>query len=360
MEAEPRDDFAAAPIPVAQAVAADTWRELTRPSRLVVDEKSLTPTYGKFSAEPLERGFGTTFGNVLRRVLLSSLRGAAITSLRIDGVLHEFSTVPGVTEDVTDIVLNLKAVRLRMDDGRDAETGRIAVKGPGVVRAGDITAGPGVEVLNPDLHIATLGPEGRLDAELAVRRGRGYVPAEGNKEEAAAVGTIPIDAVFSPIRKVNFTVTNARVGQRTDYDRLVLEVWTDGSVRPENAVGYAARILQDQLSIFVNFEESAIEERRDDRGAGDLNENLFRPVDELELSVRAANCLQNADIKYIGELVQRTEHEMLKTRNFGRKSLNEFKEILREMNLGFGMRLDGFPQRDDLDRRRTVREKEGG
>jgi len=339
-------------------IATENWRELIRPSRLGVDEKSLTPTYGKFVAEPLERGYGITFGSVLRRILLSSLRGAAIASVRIDGVLHEFSTVPGVTEDVTDIVLNLKEVRLKVDEGDEHEIARISAKGECTVKAGDITAGPRVQVLNPDLHIATLGRGGELNAELSIRRGRGYVPAERNREEDAPVGTIPMDAVFSPVRKVNFAVTNARVGQRTDYDRLVLEVWTSGSVRPEDAIGYAARILQEQLQTFVNFEEPVAEERRDEGGPVELNDNLFRPVDELELSVRAANCLQNADIRYIGELVQKSEPEMLKTRNFGRKSLNEFKEILREMNLSFGMRLEGYPSREDLDRRRATREKE--
>jgi DNA-directed RNA polymerase subunit alpha len=353
MEGELIDSMA-----TSQPIATDNWRELIRPSRLGVDEKSLTPTYGKFVAEPLERGYGITFGSVLRRILLSSLRGAAITAVRIDGVLHEFSTVPGVTEDVTDIVLNLKEVRLKVEEGDEQETARIASKGEGAVKAGDIAAGPRVQVLNPDLHIANIGRGAELNAELTIRRGRGYVPAERNREEDAPVGTIPMDAVFSPVRKVNFAVTNARVGQRTDYDRLVLEVWTDGSVRPEDAVGYAARILQEQLQIFVNFEEPVAEERRDEGGPVTLNENLFRPVDELELSVRAANCLQNADIRYIGELVQRSEQEMLKTRNFGRKSLNEFKEILREMNLSFGMRLEGYPSREDLDRRRAAREKE--
>jgi DNA-directed RNA polymerase subunit alpha len=342
----------------ARPVAAQNWRDLIRPGRLGVDEKTLTPTYGKFSAEPLERGYGITFGNVLRRVLLSSLQGAAITSLRIDGVLHEFSTVPGVTEDVTDIVLNLKEVRVRLENGVEMETGRISGKGEGRITAGDIIAGPQVEVLNPSQHIATLGRDAEINAELVVKSGRGYVAAERNKDTDAPVGTIPIDAVFSPVRKVNFNVTNARVGQRTDYDRLVLEVWTDGSVRPEDAVGYAARILQDQLQIFVNFDEVPTEDRREEGAATRLNESLYRPVDELELSVRAANCLQNADIRYIGELVRRTEQEMLKTRNFGRKSLNELKELLREMSLGFGMHLENFPPREELDRRRAVREKE--
>lgn len=342
----------------ARPVAAENWRELIRPGRLEVDERSLTPTYGKFTAEPLERGYGITFGNVLRRVLLSSLQGAAITSLRIDSVLHEFSTIPGVTEDVTDIVLNLKEVRVRLEDGASMESARLAAKGDGEVTAGDIVAGPRVEILNPECHIATLGREGELNAELSIKVGRGYVAAERNKDQDAPVGTIPLDAIFSPVRKVNFAVTNARVGQRTDYDRLTLEVWTDGSLRPEDAIGYAARILQDQLQTFVNFEETPAEERREEVSGSRLNESLFRPVDELELSVRAANCLQNADIRYIGELVRRTEQEMLKTRNFGRKSLNELKELLREMSLGFGMHLDSFPSRDELDRRRAAREKE--
>jgi len=338
-------------------VMVGNWRELIRPSSLNVDERSLTPTYGKFSVEPLERGYGITFGSVLRRVLLSSLQGAAITSVRIEGVLHEFSTVPGVTEDVTDIVLNLKDVRIRLDDETSVETARIYAKGECEVTAGDIIAGPRVQVLNPNQHIATLGREAELSADLVIKVGRGYVPAERNKELDAPVGTLPLDAIFSPIRKVNFSVTNARVGQRTDYDRLVLEVWTDGSVHPEDAVGYAARIVQDQLQVFIKFEEVATEDRAEEGGPMRLNESLFRPVDELELSVRAANCLQNAGIRYVGELVHKTEQEMLKTRNFGRKSLNELKELLREMNFGFGMHLENFPSREELDRRRAAREK---
>jgi len=339
------------------AVVQGNWRELIKPKRLEVDEKSLTPTYGKFSGEPFERGYGITVGNTLRRVLLSSLQGAAVVAVRINGVLHEFSTVPGVREDVTDIVLNLKEVRVKLHDGATEETARIQVRGEREVTAADIQAGPRVEVLNPSQHIAWLSKDAELDVELVIRMGRGYVPAERNKREDDPAGTIPIDAIFSPITKVNFTVTNARVGQRTDYDRLVLEVHTDGSVRPEDAVAYAARIFQDQLSIFVNFEEEpqrVAEEHRETP----LNENLYRPVDDLELSVRCANCLQNADIKYIGELVQKTEQEMLKTKNFGRKSLNEIKEFLQEMGLSLGMKLDGFPARDELDRRRAQREKE--
>jgi DNA-directed RNA polymerase subunit alpha len=340
--------------PILQA----NWRELIKPKRLEVEEKTLTPTYGKFFAEPLERGFGLTVGNALRRILLSSLQGAAITAVRIKNVLHEFSTVPGVTEDVTDIILNLKEVRLKLNEATGVEIARIEARGEGEVTAGDIQAGPAVEILNPRHHIATLAKGGEFDVELAIRLGRGYVPADRNKDEGAPVGTVPIDAIFSPVTKVNFNVTNARVGQRTDYDRLALEVWTDGSFRPEDAVAYAARILQDQLTIFVNFEETAIEEGGEERGDAILNENLFRPVDELELSVRSANCLQNADIRYIGELVQRSEQEMLKTKNFGRKSLNEIKEVLHDMGLGLGMRLENFPAREELDRRRAARDRE--
>ena len=332
------------------------WRDLLKPQNLESDDKSLTATYGKFVGEPFERGFGTTVGNALRRVLLSSLQGAAITALKIDGVLHEFATLPGVREDVTDVVLNLKEVRLRLLDGVVAHA-RIDAKGEGVVRAGDIQGGPNLEILNPDHPIATLSKEGVLKADLTIKLGRGYVPADRNKDEEAPVGTIPIDAIFSPIRKVNYNVTNARVGQRTDYDKLSVELWTDGSVRPDDAVAYAARILQDQLSIFINFEETPEMQAEEEEATPTLNENLFRPVAELELSVRSANCLQNADIKFIGELVQRTEAEMLKTKNFGRKSLNEIKEILREMGLDFGMHIENFPTREELDRR-LAREKE--
>jgi DNA-directed RNA polymerase subunit alpha len=339
------------------AVAQNNWRELITPRRLEVDEKSLTPTYGKFYGEPFERGYGTTVGNALRRVLLSSLQGAAIVALRIKGVLHEFSTIPGVREDVTDIVLNLKEVRVKLHDGVAEETARIQARGERDLTAADIQAGPRVEILNPHQHIANLAKDSELDVELVIRMGRGYVPAERNKREEDPAGTIPIDAIFSPILKVNFTVTNARVGQRTDYDRLTLEVHTDGSVRPEDAVGYAARILQQQLAIFVNFEEEP-STRSEERAEVPHNENLYRPVDDLELSVRSANCLQNADIKYIGELVQRTEQEMLKTKNFGRKSLNEIKEFLQEMGLSLGMKLENFPSRDELDKRRLQRERE--
>jgi len=339
-------------------IVRSNWRELMKPKRLEVDERSLTPTYGKFFGEPFERGYAITVGNAIRRVLLSSLQGASVVGVRINGVLHEFSTVAGVTEDVTDIVLNLKEVRVKLHDGATEEIAHLRVKGPREVTAADIQAGPAVEILNPHHRIATLGKDAELDMELVIRLGRGYVPAERNKREDDPVGTIPIDAIFSPVTKVNFTVTNARVGQRTDYDRLALEVHTDGSVRPEDAVAYAARILQDQLSIFVNFEEDATSEAASASDEIELNENLLRPVDELELSVRSANCLQNADIRYLGELVQKSEQEMLKTKNFGRKSLNEIKEVLQEMGLRLGMRVPNLPARDELDRRRLQREKD--
>src|SRR5881628_1990060 len=283
-------------------VTLNNWRELITPKRLEVDEKSLTPTYGKFFGEPFERGYGTTIGNALRRVLLSSLQGASIVALRVKGVLHEFSTIPGVTEDVTDIVLNLKEVRVKLHDGAPEETARIQAKGPREITAGDIQAGPRVEMLNPHQHIATLAKDAEFDVELVIRMGRGYVPAERNKREDDPVGTIPIDAIFSPITKVNFTVTNARVGQRTDYDRLVLEVHTDGSVRPEDAVAHAARIFQQQLGIFVNFEETAAPAGADEGRDAPSNENLYRPVDDLELTVRSANCLQNRSEEHTSEL----------------------------------------------------------
>jgi len=319
------------------------WKELIKPKKLEVERETLTPFYGKFYAEPFERGFGITIGNSLRRILLSSLQGAAITSVKIDGVLHEFTSIPGVTEDVTDIILNLKEVKIRLHaDG--PKTVRIEAEGEGVVRAGDIITDDTIEIMNPDHSIATLSPEGKLKMELVVKRGKGYVPAEKNKEEDQPIGTIPIDAIFSPITKVNYTVTHARVGQITDYDKLTLEVWTNGCVHPEDAVAYAAKILKDQLSIMINFEE---EDETDDEEMeveqDQLNENLFKSVDELELSVRSANCLKHADIKLIGELVQKTESEILATKNFGRKSLNEIKEILAEMGLSLGMRVENFP-----------------
>lgn len=333
------------------------WTDLIKPKQLEVDEKTLTSTYGKFYAEPLERGFGQTIGNSLRRILLSSLMGASIVAVRIKAILHEFSTITGVTEDVTDIVLNLKEVRLRLNDS-ESQTLKIDAKGPGTVFAKDIVAPASIEILNPDQKIATLSRDAKLEMEMVAKLGRGYVPAEKNKEEGMPVDTIFIDALFSPVQKVNFTLTNARVGHRTDYDRLVFEVHTDGSVKPDDAVAYAAKILQDQLGIFVNFQDEPQQERRDDRPTIPLNDNLFRSVDELEFSVRSQNCLQNADIKYIGELVQKTEQEMLKTKNFGHKSLNEIKEILREMGLELGMKIDHFPSREEIESRKRTTDKE--
>ncbi len=325
-------------------VAQKNWRNLIRPRGLEVSRDSLTDYYGKFSAKPLERGFGITIGNSLRRVLLSSLQGVAVTAVRFEGVMHEFSTIPEVVEDVTDIILNLKEVNFKMYV-EGPKVLMINKKGAGDVTAADIEVDEGIEVLNPEAHIATLGKDANFCAEIWVEYGKGYVTAEGAraKSNELAAGIIPTDAFFSPVRKVNYTVSHARVGQRTDYDRLDFEVWTDGSVRPEDAVAYGSKILKDQLSIFINFDESLEPEVEESIIHEDsVNENLYRTVDELELSVRSANCLQNAGIKYIGELVQKSEAEMLKTKNFGRKSLNEIKEILVDMGLSFGMKVDSF------------------
>jgi len=331
---------------MADPVITKNWRDLIKPRGLTVDQESLTNTYGKFVAEPLERGFGITLGNSLRRVLLSSLQGAAITSVKIEGVEHEFTTIPEVAEDVTDVILNLKEVLLQIHTN-EVKTLRIEAEGAKEIKAGDIVADGQVEILNPGHHILTISEGGRVRMEMMARRGRGYVPSERNKIPGQPIGTIPIDALFSPIRKVNYQVTNARVGQQTDYDKLTLEVWTDGSVAPADAVAYAAKIVKEQLSIFINFDETEepVEEAAPAQ-AEQLNENLFRSVDELELSVRSANCLQNANIKTIGDLVQKTEAEMLKTKNFGRKSLKEIKEILAEMGLSLGMKLENWPPKN--------------
>ncbi len=324
-------------------------KDLIKPRRLEFEQSS--ERYGKFVVEPLERGYGTTIGNSLRRILLSSLPGAAVVSARIDGVKHEFSTIPGCVEDVTEIILNLKEVVLDLGDKEEAML-RLEVKGPVDVTAGMISGDPGVRVINSGHHICSLSEDGQVSMELKAKAGRGYVTSESHKDEMAPLGTIALDASFSPIRKVNHIVTNARVGQRTDYDKVTLEVWTNGSISPEEAVRGAAYILRDQLNVFVGVEEIVQEEVKpvisEDKPR--LNENLFRRIDELELSVRSSNCLENANIKYIGELVQKSEAEMLRTKNFGRKSLNEIKEILAEMGLGLGMRLESFPLREDLDR----------
>ncbi|MFZ9886407.1 MAG: DNA-directed RNA polymerase subunit alpha [Myxococcota bacterium] len=326
------------------------WRDLIRPKNIVVERESLTDYYGKFVAEPLERGYGQTLGNSLRRLLLSSLQGSAITAAKIEGALHEFMALPDVKEDVTDIVLNLKDVHIKMHSG-DQKTVRLDIQGPAVVKARHIQHDGTVEILNPDQHICTVAEGGTFKAELTVKRGRGYVPASQFRQEGQSVGTIPMDALFSPIRKVNYNVTHARVGQVTDYDKLTLEVWTNGSVSPEDAVGIAAKILKEQVAIFINFSEEVEPELpepeiREER----VNENLLRSVDELELSVRSANCLQNANIRYIGDLVQKSESEMLRTKNFGRKSLKEIKEILQEMGLSLGMKLDNWPPKAPAER----------
>ncbi len=328
------------------------WTDIIKPKRLEVDGETHNRLYGKFACEPLERGFGTTLGNALRRVLLSSLRGSAITAVRIKDVYHEFSAIPGVLEDVTEILLNLKQVRLKiLSEG--VRMLHLEARGQGEIKAGDIQTDGMVEILNPEHHITTLASDGELVMEMTVKTGKGFVPGEANKEEDQPIGYIPLDASFSPVRKVNYVVTHARVGQRTDYDKLTLEVWTDGSITPENAIAYAAKILKEHLTMFINFEEEPLgQEEKSMEEPPAFNENLYRSVNELELSVRAANCLRNANIRYIGELVQKTEQEMLKTKNFGRKSLNEIKEILMEMGLHLGMKLESFVPPDQMPERK--------
>ena len=319
------------------------WQDLISPSNVEIG--SLTDTYAKFSVKPLERGYGLTLGNSLRRVLLSSINGAAIVAARIEGVEHELSTLTGVKEDITDIILNLKQVNIRYL-GEDDTRVTLKSAGAGLLYARDIVAGSDVEILNPDQHICTVGEDGNFDMEMIVRHGRGYVSADTNRTEDIPAGFIVTDSIFAPVRRVAYTVENARIGQMTDYDRLIIEIWTNGAVRPDDALAFAAKILKEQLSVFINFDETEEIETKDaedsSENAPKLNENLFKTVDSLELSVRAANCLENANIKYIGELVTRSEAEMLKTKNFGRKSLNEIKDILAEMGLSLGMKIDGF------------------
>jgi DNA-directed RNA polymerase subunit alpha len=330
-----------------QDVVANNWRALIKPRRLERDSKS-NETYGKFVIRPLERGFGITIGNAIRRILLSSLQGAAITTVKVEGVLHEFSAIPGVVEDVTDIVLNLKGVRIRMNSSepikarieRDGAVGQTVL-----VTANDIHFEGDATVLNPDHPIATLTEAGRLVCEMTIAMGKGYVPGTIEKGQEIPIGTIPVDALHSPIQKVRYTVTNARVGQRTDYDKLTIEVWTDGSVVPEDALAYSAKILKEQVQIFVNFTEEEEPTMAEEAMAEEWPEALFKRVDELELSVRSANCLQNAGIEYIWQLVEKSEAEMLKTKNFGRKSLNEIKDILAELGLHLNMKLHNFPKK---------------
>ncbi len=318
------------------------WRSLIRPEKLEVEVGADPNRTATIVAEPLERGFGMTLGNALRRVLLSSLQGAAVTALRIDGVLHEFSSIQGVREDVTDIVLNVKQLAIRMQ-GEGPKRLQLTANGPGEVTAGQIQTTGDIEIANPDLVICTLDDGAKLSMELTVGTGKGYVPAAMNRPEDAPIGLIPIDAIYSPVRRVAYRVEPTRVGQVTDYDKLVVNIETDGTVAPEDAVALAARILQDQLQLFINFDEPrqrVAEEVQDDLP---FNRNLLRKVDELELSVRSANCLKNDNIVYIGDLVQKTEQEMLRTPNFGRKSLNEIKEVLASMGLSLGMAVPGWP-----------------
>jgi len=316
------------------------WKGFQKPKRLECNTETLTTHYGEFHAQPFERGWGTTVGNAMRRVLMSSMEGAAITAVKIEGVLHEFSSLPGVHEDTTDIILNLKGIALKINS-EHPETIFIRAEGPKDVKASDIETSPNVEILDPDAHIATLSEDGRLNIEMRVKRGRGYVPADRNFDTDLDIGYIPIDSVHSPVKKVNYAVEDARVGQATDYDKLTIQVWTNGAVVPQDAVAFSAKLIKDHLSIFINFEEEAGESEEERTPEDDrLAEYFSRSVDELELSVRSYNCLKNAGIRTIGELVQKSEAEMLKTKNFGRKSLNEIKEILTTMNLGLGMKID--------------------
>ena len=324
------------------SVLQKNWQELIKPNKLDVESGVDATCEATIVAQPLERGFGLTLGNALRRVLLSSLQGAAVTSVQINSVLHEFSSIPGVIEDVTDIILNIKGLSLRMN-GEGPKRISLKAKGPCTVTAGMIEAGHDIEILNPDLVICTLDNKANIDMELIVAHGKGYVPAVQNRPEDAPIGLIPIDSLFSPVRKVSYTVDNARVGQVTDYDKLLLTVETNGAVTPEDAVALAARILQDQLQLFINFEEPQARVVEQETGEPEFNRNLLRKVDELELSVRSANCLKNDNIVYIGDLVQKSEAEMLRTPNFGRKSLNEIKEVLVTMDLHLGMEIPEWP-----------------
>jgi len=323
-------------------VIQKNWQELIKPNKLEVVQGTVPERRGSIVAEPLERGFGLTLGNALRRVLLSSLQGSAVTAIQIDGVLHEFSSIPGVHEDVTDIVLNIKSMGIRMHS-EGSKRVLLQAEGPGEVTAGMIDGGHDIDVMDPDLVICTLDDNASIRMELTVETGKGYIPAGQNKQEESPIGLIPIDAVFSPVRKVAYKVDNARVGQVTDYDKLSIDVTTDGTISPEDSVALAARILQDQLQLFINFEEPQLAIREEARDELPFNKNLLRKVDELELSVRSANCLKNDNIIYIGDLVLKSEAEMLRTPNFGRKSLNEIKEVLSQMGLHLGMEIATWP-----------------
>ena len=336
------------------------WQDLIRPKRLVQDEKSSTPNYGKFVCEPLERGYGVTLGNALRRVLLSSIQGPAITSVKIDGVLHEFSTIPGVKEDVTEIVLNLKGVQLRMHT-YEPQMIRVSAMGECDVRAGDIITTHQVEVLNPDHHIATLAEGARLEMEMTAEMGRGYQPVERREGAQRPIGTILIDAIFSPVQKVNYAVTNARVGRRTDYERLTIEIWTNAILQPQDAIAYAAKILREQLRVFINFDEreidtiTRVEDKRDITGTEDV---LFTTIEDLDLSARSLNCLRKAGVEYTGDLIQKSEDDLLNLENFGKRSLVEIKERLEELGLGLAMKIDkGVFESEKAKRGKKVEER---
>ena len=318
------------------------WQELIKPNKVEVSTSKDPQRFGTVVVEPLERGYGLTLGNAMRRVLLSSLQGAAVTSIRIDGVLHEFSSIEGVREDVTDIVLNIKNISLRMHVEGSKKI-YLKAEGPCEVKAGMIETSADIEITNPELVICTLGNKAKLNIELTVSNGKGYRPAAQNRAEDAPIGIIPVDSIFSPVRRVSYKVEDTRVGQITDYDKLILEIETNGTIKPEDVVAYAARILQDQLQVFVNFQEPEVVEKEEEKDELPFSRHLLRKVEELELSVRSANCLKNDNIIYIGDLVQKTEADMLRTPNFGRKSLNEIKEVLTNMGLHLGMKVEGWP-----------------
>ena len=321
------------------------WSELVKPEQMIRDSAPGDTMYGKFMCEPLERGYGNTIGNALRRVLLASLQGAAFVSAKISGVQHEFTTIPGVLEDVTDIILNIKQVRLVMDTD-ESQRLELSVNKKGEVTAANIKTNQHVQVLNPEQHIATLTEDVEFGIELEARMGKGYVPADMHEGLTEEIGIIKLDSSFSPVRKVAYTVEQARVGQMTNYDRLLLEVWSDGSLTPEDAIAYSAKIIKDQISVFINFDERVSGDMRHGSGeSGEINEHLYKSIDDLELSVRATNCLRGANIALVGELVQRSEAEMLKTKNFGRKSLDEIKGVLIDMGLDFGMKVDSFDKK---------------
>lgn len=332
------------------------WKDLIKPKGFELDKGSLTPTYGKFTIRPLERGYGLTLGNAIRRVLLSSMMGSAVSAVKFEGVLHEFTTIPDVLEDVTNIILNLKQVRFQQEDANQ-KTLKIVKEGPGLVTANDIQVTDGIRVINPEQVIATLGRNAKFHAETLVTFNRGYIEAS-EQPHTLPVGFIPIDSIHSPIRRVNYTVTSARVGQKTDYDSLILQVWTDGSLPPEEAVPLGYKILKEQIQVFMNFNEDIEPEEKKKASSGpQVNRNLFRPVEDLELSVRSANCLKNARIRYIGDLVTKTEQEMLKTKNFGRKSLNEIKDIIKQMGLSLGMIVEGWPPKE-MENQKTIKTEE--